>query len=81
MLSLMLPYRSYGKICDTELSNIMGMKYSGVCHFVYIDPSLACLIQSSSLQANQGSTEESKGTVNGSFTSCVSNFPGMCRIN
>lgn len=37
------------KICDTELSNIMGMKHSGICRFAHIDPSLACLTQSSSL--------------------------------
>lgn len=83
MLSLMLPYRSCGKNirCDTELSNIMGMKLSDICQFACIDPSLACLIQSSSLLANKGSTEESKGAVNGSCTSCIFNFPWMCRIN
>lgn len=40
------------------------MKPSGICHFACIDPPLVCLIQSSSLQANQGSTEESKGAEN-----------------
>lgn len=74
VLSLMLPYRRHGKSmrCGTELvSNIMGMKCSGISESACIDPSLAYLIQSSLLQANQDSTEESKEAVSGSGISCI----------
>lgn len=77
VLSFMLCYRKHGKSIrsDTQLSNMMGMKRSDICQFACIDPSLAYLIQSSSLQANQDSTEESKEAVSGSGVSCIFNFP------
>lgn len=49
----------------------MGMKHSGICQSAHVDPSLAYLIQSSLLQANQDSTEEWKEAVSGSDISSI----------